>query len=580
MPKRLRTLRTSLAVTIALGAATSAHGQSGPNIGGIFGAILNSPVADQARREWQNRPVAEYNCLAAHNMSAAQLAASGIGPTDLRVQRILSQCAREASPVGGGKVSPVTTTTTGPHNRDFAVDGLAVGAAVYPDSAAYKAYTCRPSDQFPGFKWCTTRHPMIGKFGPYDSSLTILHSDANLVVFVLQDVLPAHFAVGDTEQEIQRLSQRFGQSAHVLHGDPRPEAPNSIIASWGDVTLTPLDDATMDALRGGETITAGLLIDYLGDAKKSAQEGLPVFHMGGGAGYIWAAKFDDSGRGRLRITAVNSSLLPASPVEQPPSNASTAAATDKRLFLNPIPDAPVVTPTPSPQAPGRAPTQLYLNPLDEPVVTPPSPNPATAALRSEELTKAQGGDTPNESPRGTLEFPQGTITAGPQLGQGNEAYPSTLAPTDPRYVPPTQPKYTRESPEIVTPDSIKAEMAKGKDIAGPGLKGSPSFGNLERITRESVRQAGWPFLTCTLVGIVGLMARHPEAIGHPGLWQKAADDEGIDHFCDAEEAEFRRIDGDDVVDATADNLQGLLGFSMAFIIDGLKEGTVKLEGFK
>jgi hypothetical protein len=215
MPKLLlRTLWTSFAVTIALGVATSAHpGQSGPNIGGIFGVILNSAVADQARREWQNRPVAEYNCLAAHNMSAAQLAASGIGPNDPRVQRMFAQCVREASPVGAAKVSPVTTTTTGPHNRDFAVDGLAVGAAVYPDSAAYKAYTCHPSDQFPGFKWCTTKHPMIGKFGPYDSSLTILHSDANLAVFVLQDVLPAYFAVGDTEQEIQRLSQRFGQSA-------------------------------------------------------------------------------------------------------------------------------------------------------------------------------------------------------------------------------------------------------------------------------------------------------------------------------------------------------------------------------
>ena len=54
----------------------------------------------------------------------------------------------------------------------------------------------------------------------------------------------------------------------------------------------------MDTLRRGETITAGLLIDFLADSRKSAREGLPVFHMGGGAGYIWAAKFDDSGKGR------------------------------------------------------------------------------------------------------------------------------------------------------------------------------------------------------------------------------------------------------------------------------------------
>jgi hypothetical protein len=335
----LRTLWISLATTISLGVATSAHpGQSDPNIGGIVGVILNSAVADQARREWQNRPVAEYNCLAARNISAAQLAASGIGPNDPRVQGMFAQCGREASPVGGAKVSPVTTTTTGRHNRDFAVDGLAVGAAVYPNSAAYSAYTCSSSDQFTGFKWCTTKHTMIGKFGPYDSSLTILHSDADLAVFVLQDILPAYFAVGDTEQEIQRISRRFGQSAHVLHGDPRPEAPHSIIASWGDVTLTPLDDATMDALRNGKTINAGLLIDYLGDAKKSALEGLPVFHMGGGPGYIWAAKFDDSGRGGLRITAVNPSLLPGGAVEHAPASVPANARTQATIQMSPRED--------------------------------------------------------------------------------------------------------------------------------------------------------------------------------------------------------------------------------------------------
>ncbi len=84
------------------------------------------------------------------------------------------------------------------------------------------------------------------------------------------------------------------------------------------MTLTPLDQPTMDALRRGDTITAGLLIDFLGDSGKSAREGLPVFHMGGGNGYIWAAKFDDSGKGRLRITAVNPSLLPeVTPAPEP-----------------------------------------------------------------------------------------------------------------------------------------------------------------------------------------------------------------------------------------------------------------------
>jgi hypothetical protein len=313
-------------------------GQAPPDFGGILGAILNSALRDQAHREWENRPIADYSCLEAHNLSADRLAANGISPTDRRIQRIFAQCADEAPIRAKVAVSPVVATTSGSHNHDFVVDGLAVGAAVHPDSLGYKTYKCRPSDEFPSFTWCAVKHPMTGKFGPYDSWVTILHSDANIAVFILQDVIPAYFSPSDAEREIDRLSQYFGQAARVLTGDPRADAPHSVIAAWGDVTLTPLDESTMEALRRGETITTGLVIDFLADSRKSAREGLPVFRMGGGAGYIWAAKFDDTGKGRLRVTAVNPSLLPARAVEQSP----------------PVPYAPTPTPAPAPTIPDPA----------------------------------------------------------------------------------------------------------------------------------------------------------------------------------------------------------------------------------
>ena len=65
----------------------------------------------------------------------------------------------------------------------------------------------------------------------------------------------------------------------------------------------------MEAIERGDPVNAGLVIDFLADSRKSARQGLPVFHMGGGNGYIWAAMVDDSGRGRLRIAAVNPSLF-------------------------------------------------------------------------------------------------------------------------------------------------------------------------------------------------------------------------------------------------------------------------------
>jgi hypothetical protein len=175
-----------------------------------------------------------------------------------------------------------------------------------------KSYSCRPSEQFVSFNWCAVKHPMVGKMGPYNSFLTFLQSPENTAIYILQAISPAYFSPGDIDHEIQRLSQHFGQQARVLYAEPRPEAPHAVIAVWGNTTLTPLDATTMAALRRGETITAGLLVDYLGSAIKSARAGLPVFHLGDGAGFIWGANFDDAGRGDLRIVAISPTALPDS----------------------------------------------------------------------------------------------------------------------------------------------------------------------------------------------------------------------------------------------------------------------------
>ncbi|MGA2795339.1 MAG: hypothetical protein ABSE69_17790, partial [Roseiarcus sp.] len=208
-------------------------------------------------------------------------------------------------------------------NRDFIVDGLALGGAVYPDSAAYKAYACRPSQDFSGFTWCAYHRPQSGKFGPYTSWVTILHSGANKAVFITEAVIPAFFAPGDVDNEIHRLSQGFGQAVQILNADPRPDVPHAILATWGAVTLTPLDEATLDALRHGEQIHRGLLADFIGDARRSARLGLPVYSLGGGPGFLWGADFNEAGKGSLRITAVDAGALgptePAPPVAVAPS---------------------------------------------------------------------------------------------------------------------------------------------------------------------------------------------------------------------------------------------------------------------
>jgi hypothetical protein len=341
---------------VALGAPiSSTHAQQGlPPFFGIVSGIINSAIADSARREWQSRPVSDYNCLGSHNLSADQLVANGIGPNDPRIRPLLYQCAH-ARKTPPERIEPQTLATSlavgGPHNPNFVVDGLALGGVVYPGSAVYKDYTCEPSHDFAGFTWCARYRERSGKIGPYASRVAILHSAGNRVVFITQSIAPAFFAPGDVDREIARISKGFGQAATILTADAKPDFSHAILATWGTVTLTPLDEAAMDALHRGEVIHRGLIAEFIGDADKSARIGLPVYSIGGGPGYIWGASFDDAGKGSLRISAVDASALGSTqpaPAVEAPSPPTVSSSTPPTRSAPPLAVAPSPT-TPAPE---------------------------------------------------------------------------------------------------------------------------------------------------------------------------------------------------------------------------------------
>src|SRR4029079_398727 len=94
----------------------------------------------------------------------------------------------------------------------------------------------------------------------------------------------------------------------------RPGLPNGILATWGKVVLEPLDsDNLIKLAEGRRPNTKGYFIDFIGDFARSAKEGLPIYRISGGAGFLWVASFDPIGRGILRFAAVDpSASLPSS----------------------------------------------------------------------------------------------------------------------------------------------------------------------------------------------------------------------------------------------------------------------------
>src|SRR5262249_9279550 len=154
--------------------------------------------------------------------------------------------------------------------------------------------------------------------------------------------VPAFFGPDEAEQDIQRYSRQLGEQPRTITMPRRPEFSYGILAAWGKVALEPLDRESLERLlEGRRPATKGYVIDFIGDFARSAKEGLPIYRLTGGAGFVWVASYDQKGRGTLRFSAVDASAI------SPPAVATPAPAnpTDARPE-----DTPSIAPLPAPGA--------------------------------------------------------------------------------------------------------------------------------------------------------------------------------------------------------------------------------------
>ncbi len=94
-------------------------------------------------------------------------------------------------------------------------------------------------------------------------------------------------------------------TAYVPIPPGRQVAPNGLMATWGKIALEQLNKDEAQRFGEGKRPEAGYYIDFLGNFARSAREGLPIFRIAGGAGFVWVASFDQKGRGVLRFGAVD-----------------------------------------------------------------------------------------------------------------------------------------------------------------------------------------------------------------------------------------------------------------------------------
>ena len=245
------------------------------------------------------------------------------------------------------RTPPSDPATTSP----YVVDGLALGARVDAGSPAYRGYQCSPSEQFPDFTRCqrTQKQQEGGTRRVFEATSSTLHGPDGKAVYINRHIAPWSFDRNEFQDEIKRLSSRFGERAREMRLPPREGVQTAIIAVWGKIQLTELDADAISILASGESPRKGLLIDYLGNLRRSAQQGLPIYSLNGGAGYIWSASVGRNNVGHIRVLTVDpSALSPAAtsspaPAAGPPGEVEkieTAAVEKPNAVVEPTPVEP------------------------------------------------------------------------------------------------------------------------------------------------------------------------------------------------------------------------------------------------
>ena len=140
--------------------------------------------------------------------------------------------------------------------------------------------------------------------GSYIAAYSLLHSQDGNILYINRSQEPAFFNPKEVEGNLQRYSRKIGELPRIMKMPHRSGLPDGLIAVWGKITLEPLDQGSIKILADGRSPRKGLLIDLLRDFARSAKEGLPIYRIAGGPGFIWAANFDKKGRGTLRLAAV------------------------------------------------------------------------------------------------------------------------------------------------------------------------------------------------------------------------------------------------------------------------------------
>ncbi|MFZ1886066.1 MAG: histone H1-like repetitive region-containing protein [Rhodoplanes sp.] len=326
-------IRRLLLVLVASGLALT-ESASAQGVGSVYDFFRDTQAKPSApkptrtvRTRWTDIPANELECidqaLRKEGTSARTLQRRGVAQTNERVVKLRAECQKQLAQAPAPVAVP---------KSKFSVDGLSLGSLAPTELDNYSEFQCGPSELFAGLTWCQrAERERIGR-RELSVSTSVLHTQDGRAAYVNQASEPPGFDAAGVEKELERLSAHFGKPANVLRIPQKDGLPNAIIASWGTIKLEPLDPESVKMVAAGESPRKGLLADFLGNFRRSAKLGLPIYRLSSGSGYVWSASADRNGRGYQRtfVYDANMAASPSAPATAaaPPATGSEATVAD------------------------------------------------------------------------------------------------------------------------------------------------------------------------------------------------------------------------------------------------------------
>jgi hypothetical protein len=172
----------------------------------------------------------------------------------------------------------------------YSIGELFLGEKVSRGEAARLGYKCGGSKKFDDFSWCAKEGNETEPRGRFKASYSMMLDRDGRIVYLNRYQEPAYWGANEAKDDIQRYSKKVGEEARVIHLPVRPGLQGTL-ATWGNVELERISGDELSLLAADEPLPKGIAIDFIGNFTKSAQQGLPIYRLAGGAGFVWAGSY-------------------------------------------------------------------------------------------------------------------------------------------------------------------------------------------------------------------------------------------------------------------------------------------------